>query len=93
MAHTHLIRANTLLVMLSILKKHPLSESQIYQDGDMQVLKGMISFMELNPDILRLRSNLGEPVIDWSPLHLSHPHRVFTTNLRYGIKCEVWDQV
>lgn len=40
-----------------------------------------MSFMDVNPDIVRLRRSIGEPILYWTPDGLCTPTRVYSTRL------------
>ncbi|GAX81015.1 hypothetical protein CEUSTIGMA_g8450.t1 [Chlamydomonas eustigma] len=80
MCHTHNIRTFAQLLTYAILQKYPLGSSLWqHSTGDLKYISNIMKFMEENPDIVRLRKSIGDPILAWSPEGLTHPHRVYTT--------------
>ncbi|GAX85166.1 hypothetical protein CEUSTIGMA_g12584.t1 [Chlamydomonas eustigma] len=80
MCHTHNIRTFAQLLTYAILQKYPLGSSLWqHSTGDLKYISSIMKFMEENPDIVRLRKSIGDPILAWSPEGLTHPHRVYTT--------------
>eukprot|EP00955_Chlamydomonas_euryale_P116585 366428-Chlamydomonas_euryale.AAC.8 len=60
---------------------HPVPHTSTPCAGDLSYLRAQLRFIDLNPDLVRLRRSVGEPLLAWCPLGLSHPSRVYTTDV------------
>ncbi|GIL43959.1 hypothetical protein Vafri_1516 [Volvox africanus] len=80
MCHGHNVRTYAQLVMWALLQRFP-PESALWAHsiGDLGYLHHMLAFMQSNADLVRLRRNIGDPILEWSPAAMSHPARVFAS--------------
>ncbi|GIL82026.1 hypothetical protein Vretifemale_10973 [Volvox reticuliferus] len=80
MCHGHNVRTYAQLVMWALMQRFP-PESALWAHsiGDLGYLHHMLAFMQSNVDLVRLRRNIGDPILEWSPAALSHPVRVFAS--------------
>ncbi|GLI70009.1 hypothetical protein VaNZ11_014743 [Volvox africanus] len=80
MCHGHNVRTYAQLVMWALLQRFP-PESALWAHsiGDLGYLHHMLAFIQSNADLVRLRRNIGDPILHWSPAAMSHPARVFAS--------------
>ncbi|KXZ44095.1 hypothetical protein GPECTOR_74g709 [Gonium pectorale] len=80
MCHGHGVRTYAQLVMWSLLHRFP-PEDPMWRHsvGDLGYLRQMLQFMRTNVDLVRLRKNIGDPILDWHPAGIAHPARVFAS--------------
>ncbi|KAG2452646.1 hypothetical protein HYH02_002879 [Chlamydomonas schloesseri] len=55
-----------------------LSTDQVRNGSELHRQK-TITFMSTNTDLMRLRRNIGDPILEWSPAGMAHPARVFAS--------------
>lgn len=83
MSHSHSTRSVSQMIAWAVLQRYPL-DSDLWQHslGDITYLKSIIRFMDVNPDLVRLRKGIGEEsILPWRPTDLSHPSRLYTNNI------------
>ncbi|GFR39881.1 hypothetical protein Agub_g385, partial [Astrephomene gubernaculifera] len=80
MCHGHAVRTYAQLVMWTLLQRFP-PEERVWGNSiaDLSYLRQMLEFMRTNVDLVRLRKNIGDPILEWYPAGLAHPARVFAS--------------